>query len=192
MKSSNPITFETVSMYLDTLRIDPSLAVISIKMAAEHRNVTKPAIERMFADGRLTSVTIGTTRCVLTKDLIQQLEKKEKTVSKLKKILEAHAKKREVVFYEEIMEPLDMSTKVPADRKAIGEILAGVSYETYNECGILLSVIVHRKTKGTTKPGQGFFTLANELGCKFSSDDEFAKEQQDLVFSHYGKKEDSK
>ncbi len=65
-----------------------------------------------------------------------------------------------------------MSPSVPADRTAIGGILDAVSQQMWEKHQIILSVIVHRKTAGRTRPGPGFFELAKRLGLYRKGDDE--------------------
>jgi hypothetical protein len=177
--------FESVQDYLTELHTNRDLAVVSKAMAAKSRGVSAPAIERMLADNRLTSIRISGTSCVLAKQLIELMEKEEKRRTTVRQLLEKFACEKEFVFYDQVMAPIGLSTRKPPDRKAIGAILGGISEKTYKEKGVLLSVLVHKKTAGKTLPSEGFFMLADSLEIAYDDRDDFVEEQTRLVFECY-------
>ena len=104
----------------------------------------------------------------------------------VRNILEEHAMRRIApVFYTQVMEPIGLSTKVPSDRALIGKILGRISEESSSDRGVLLSVLVHKKTIGTTRPSRGFFDLATSLNYKYDNQDIFVEEQTKCVFNAY-------
>ncbi len=100
-------------------------------------------------------------------------------------IRKAQAKK--TVTYSELIRDcrLDLDMSNPADRNEIAHILAEISIYEFQENGVLLSAIV--LLQGGNQPGDGFFTLAEELGIFNSSIDRitFWSQQCDTVFSSY-------
>jgi hypothetical protein len=89
------------------------------------------------------------------------------------------------VFYEPVMDIIGKKPSIPADRSYIGGVLGDISTSTARECGILLSVLVHRKTAGRTRPGPGFFELAEELGYEWQDNDRFVEAETLRVLNHY-------
>jgi hypothetical protein len=164
------LNFKTASDYLAALKADPALAIVPPVMAAESVKRTRAAVARMLKLGQLAGAKIGNTSYVLAESLFERTEKQEKLIEKVQKLLEVYATKGQIVFYEPVMTVCGLRTDIPADRDAIGKILEVVSVKSYNESGILLSAIVHRKTRGRTKPGPGFFDLARALGYRWSKD----------------------
>ncbi|MEJ1968427.1 MAG: hypothetical protein WDN03_07295 [Rhizomicrobium sp.] len=53
--------------------------------------------------------------------------------------------------------------------------MGAISKKTYAEDGVLLSVLIHQKKAGTTRPGNGFFDLARALKFNWKDDDAFIK-----------------
>jgi hypothetical protein len=179
--------YSTVGDYLGALRVDPTLAVISMQMAADHRGVSRAAIDRMARIGQLEEVRIAKTRCVRAASLLNLEAQRERQNCEVRELLEGVARKHEIVFYEPVMKKLGLKTTVPAHRTLIGQILGDLSNQTYGDHSILLSVLVHRKTAGRTRPGPGFFELAKALGFKWRSGAEMklVDEQTEKVWRHY-------
>ena len=94
------------------------------------------------------------------------------------------------VFYEPLMTAIYRSPKVPADRSYIGRVLGAISADTYKEYGLFLTVLVHRKTAGTTKPGPGFQGLFDMVGrpWKSKTEQDFIEFETDRVLAHYSRK----
>lgn len=177
----------SISEYFDRLRNDPGLAVVSMSMAAESRGVTRAAIERMIQTGKLPSIRISGTRCVFATDLIEAQNLDRIQIAKVRQILEEHAKLGSIVFYAQVMNPIGLSTNIPAHRNLIGKILGIISEETHKDknLGVLLSVLVHKKTAGKTKPSDAFFELADSLGYTYEDPNTFVEEQMKRVFEIY-------
>lgn len=183
--------FESIHEYLLELADDPSLAIVSLAMAAKSREVKKMTIERMLDDGRLDEVWIEEVRCVRAHGLIKIGAEEAKRETKLQRILERHAKKRELIYYEPLMRSIGLENN-PPNRAIIGRLLGEISMRTYEENGTLLSVIVHKKTGknatpelGKTLPSSGFFTLAESLGITYESEEALVNEQTAKVFKRY-------
>jgi hypothetical protein len=155
--------FESIERYVRSFQRDPSLAVITVPMAAELFGISGAGINGRFKSGTLESVTIGRTKYVKLDSALNSLMEFDKYVHTVRKDLEKRAKKgQSSVEYGAIMEPLGMSTRKSADRLKIGYILGAVSRQTHEDNGTLLSVIVH--IKGSTMPSMnGFFSLIDAI-----------------------------
>lgn len=186
-------TFENARAYLAALADDPALAIIPKSMAEEVLGVQRPAVAAQVKSGKLPSVKVGSKRHLLAWGLIERLRDYERKVARVRRYLESVGAARETVFYEPVMSLVGLSTSVPQDRGEIGAILASVSREVYQETeseeehGILLSVLVHRKTQGKTRPGPGFFNLAEKMGFEWNDDDEFVQAETERAWVHYSK-----
>ncbi|WP_334503435.1 hypothetical protein [Bradyrhizobium sp. AZCC 1678] len=179
------IEYANIREYIAALRSNPALAVVSMQMAADFREVSRAAIDRMVRVGRLKEVKIKNTRCVLAGDLVKLTEEFERQVETARDYLREAAAKRSIVFYDPVMKVLGLSRTVPADRTKIGEILGAVSEESFARDKVLLSAIVHRKTAGRTAPGPGFLPLARALGFIWQDDRLFIEQQVERVFDRY-------
>ncbi len=79
------------------------------------------------------------------------------------------ARNRRVVYYAEVGRLLNFSMDNPSHRVELGKILGEISTEEYEEGRPLLSaVVVHKEDH---QPGEGFFSLAKELGQKRPDED---------------------
>jgi len=89
----------------------------------------------------------------------------EQLYEKLKEVARAGT----VTYYSDIapMAGLDMS--LPNDRYEIGAILDDINQDEHAEGRPLLSAVVVQKD--ILRPGQGFFTMARDMGL-FTGDDE--------------------
>jgi hypothetical protein len=193
------MTFETASKYLKALEHDPSLAILPLQMVADHRGVTRAAIDRMVRIGQLEEIRIEKTRYVRASSLLAIRHEFERKVAVVRSYLEKAARQGETcVFYEPVMSLVGLSPGVPADRSAIGAILGRVSEITWalpKKDRHLLSVIVHRKTPGITRPGPGFLALAeylheNEGLPSWKDEDDLIERETRRVLGFYGRSED--
>lgn len=156
-------SFDTLMEYIEALQNDEKLAVVPLQEVADHRGVTRAAVVRMLSVGQLDEVKIGRNRYVRAWSLIDREEVFRQEDEAIRAYLEECARAGETVFYEPVMAIIGLSWRVPADRKRIGMALGRVSEATWSEHGVLLSVLVHRKTSGITRPGPGFFDLLKGL-----------------------------
>lgn len=188
------MTFESASDYLQALEHNPSLAILPLQMVADHRGVTRAAIDRMVRIGQLEEIRIDNTRYVRASSVLAIQQKFEAQVATVRAYLEKQARKRTIVFYEPVMGIVGLSPGVPADRTTIGAILGRVSEQTWalpKPERHLLSVIVHRKTAGKTRPGPGFLTLAESLGLEWEEgeEDAFVERETERVWRMYAKQD---
>jgi hypothetical protein len=172
--------------YIRKLAEDPSLAVIPIATAAKALGLTRGSIERMLGDGRLEEIIVGNTRCVRANGVIQRVQQLDAKVKIVGKRLKRVASMRDSVTYGPIMDEVELDSTLSLDRNCIAKILDVVSRESDEANGILLSVLVHRKT-GDKMPGPGFFKMAKTLGYNWTNKADFVQEQTDQVWKHYGK-----
>ena len=178
--------FDSLADYIATQTAKGDLAAVPIPLVAEHLQVSSPAVAAMLSDGRLDGVRIGKNTLVTLSSLQARQTKRAGQESTVHKYLMKRAKEGiRTIFYEPVMAQVGMSPRVPADRKRIGGILGAISEKTYKEDGVLLSVLVHQKKAGTTRPGNGFFDLARDLKLHWKDDDAFVREQTDKVLTAY-------
>ena len=181
--------FATSTEYLKALSLNPDLAVVSIAMAAECRGVGRATIERQLAVNGLGGLMIGKTRCVLARDLIALNQHDQDQIAKVRQFVEAYAVQGRSVFYEPVMNAIGMKPSIPRHRLQIGVILGQVSRQTWAEHRILLSVLVHKKTAGTTRPSDSFFDLVRDVQHPEYDDDTdidaFIDAEMQKVWEHY-------
>ena len=178
--------FDSLSDYIKAFSKDRELAIVPIPLVAEHLNRSAPAVTAMIGTGKLKEIRIGKNRFIMLKSLVDLEEAYEKQLDVVERYLIKQAKKGErVIYYEPVMAQVGMKTTVPADRSKIGEILGEISRRSYKKDGVLLSVLVHRKTAGTTNPGPGFFELAEIMEYAWDDNSAFVEQQTDLVMKAY-------
>ena len=180
--------FDSLEDYLASyVKNSEALAGVPIPLVAEYLDVGHAAITQQLRSGKLTEIRIGKTRLVSIASLLDQKREKLAQKHKVQTLLETAAREgRTSIFYGEIMGPLEMSTGVPAHRTRIGQILGEISEETSQNFGVLLSVLVHRSSAGRTKPGPGFFNLAEYLGYTWDDERDFIEQETQKVLMHYG------
>jgi len=162
------MSYDSPTTYLRALEHDPSLAIMSVQMVAEFRGVTRAAIDRLLRLGRLEEIKVGKTRYVRASSVVALQSGEDERIAKVKRYLEDCAREgTHHLFYDPVMSSVGLSWQVPNDRWVIGVILGEISRQTWRDHRIVLSVLVHKKTPGVTKPGPGFFGLFDE--------DEFAE-----------------
>lgn len=181
------IEFDGFSDYFDALRGDASLALISMQMAGEALGITRAAVEQRVRAGTIQGIKIGKTRWAAAFSIMKQLDADAAEVYRLRRYLERLASAGEGISYSALMTEFGMSSTVPSDRKKIGRLLGKVSYETWEERGVLLSVLVTRK--GGHNPGPGFFDLAEHVDDEYAnaaSDGAYVNGKINEVFEAYG------
>lgn len=178
--------YEDAASYLDALQKDPKLAVLPLQMVADLREVSRGAIDQMLRAGRLQEIRIGGTRFVSAASIHALQRSEEDRVNRVEAFLEDLARKRGTVTYEPVMASVGLSWRVPRDRSIIGQILGTISTRTWEEHGILLTTLVHRKMAGRTRPGPGFFQLAEDLGLpEWSDENELIERETKRVWDFY-------
>lgn len=182
--------FETVNDYLEAYRDDPyGHGVLPVPLVAEYLSRSAPAVTAMLKAGSLSEITIGKNRFVQTASLLERDDAEAKDVATVRKyLMDMIARGETVTFYEPIMEIIGLTTTTPAHRTKIGGILDKISKDSHQEKGVVLSVLVHRKTAGATRPGPGFWGMAESEGL-FDPDkqdrDDFVREHTKLVLRKY-------
>jgi hypothetical protein len=183
------MTFDNLNQYLAAYSKDRELGIIPIPLVAEYLERTPAAVTAMIRAGNLAEIKIGKNRFVSVQSLADRQKKHDDDCMIVKNYLIKQVRKGETaMFYEPVMAQIGLSTTVPADRTKIGIILGDISAETNDQKGrdrCMLSVLVHRKTAGTTRPGDGFFELARHLGYEWDDDDAFVEEQTKRVMRAY-------
>jgi len=106
--------------------------------------------------------------------------------------LQEVARRRNVVYYSEIAPLAGLDMSLECDRAEIGCLLGEISTCEHEHGRPLLSaVVVHKpdpQSEESLGPGQGFFTLARELGLMAPDDDEDDFWQHELrrAYDHWG------
>ncbi len=156
-----PLEFNTIDDYLDLLFQNPlRFAIILRKMGGKALNLSRAGIEARINAGRLKVVTIGNSRFLCAKEVIETFQGDCDLASKAREILEDCARNRKSTTYGPFMSELGMTTQSPHHRSKIGSILGTLSKDTFSKDGNLLSVLVHRQSEGKTRPSPAIFKLA--------------------------------
>jgi hypothetical protein len=179
--------FPHLTAYIEAQSQHDDLTAVPIPLVADHLQVTPAAVVAMLKTDRLDGVKIGSSTLVKLASLQRRQNDRSKEVEIVFQYLKKCAKDgKRVIFYEPVMAAVNMTPRVPAHRTRIGQILGEVSERTYKEKGVLLSVLVHQKTAGVTRPGKGFFKLAHDdIGLSWQDEDDFVREETDKVLEAY-------
>lgn len=177
-------SYKTTELYLRDLARDPTLAVVSRRMAASALNLSKATIDRQIEDKSLESVKIDAVFCVRAQAIIDRLNHGDEQIRTVKSFLLNVAQKGEATTYEPVMAAIGLPTRSPPNRKRIGTILGDISRESYEKDGFLLSALVFNKTLG--RPSDSFYLLAEELGDQLA--DDYLDKQLRKIWRHYGRK----
>ncbi|MFK5600197.1 hypothetical protein ACFZ8E_24840 [Methylobacterium sp. HMF5984] len=146
----------------------------------------------MVRIGQLEEIRIDGNRYVRASSLFGRQQVREQQIETVRAFLEKHVREqthgaREPLTYEPVMALVGLSPSIPADRTIIGGILGAILERTWAEHRILLTVIVHRKTQGRTRPGPGFFAIAETLSGlePWASNDELVERETAKVWAFY-------
>ena len=169
--------FDDLDAYLAHYQTNKGPALIPIDTVAYYRDVNRTTALRMLEDGRLTGVDIEGEMFATVESYIALTRRENDRVENVRRIIEEHARKGEIVTYSSVMEPVGLNSGSPPDRKIIGRILGQISTVSYRSDGIFLSAIVHKKYGAGTKPGAGYFSLVEYItGEKLTGDEASAVE----------------
>ncbi len=178
--------FGDTAAYLNAFANGNAPALLPAQLVAEHINVTLPTVKRMLQDNRLSGVRISKNLFISVPSLQKRERQFEEEVLTIERYLKNLARGGErSVFYEPVMELVGLTHKIPADRTTIARMLGEVSRRSQEEDQVLLSVVVHKKTSGSTLPSEGFFPWAEELGYEWDDEYEFVEQQTDRVLNTY-------
>jgi hypothetical protein len=181
--------FKDVVTYIDALAKDPTLAIVSKKMAGVALGITRPAIAARIKNGSLATIEIGGAKHPRASALISARAQELSEITIIREFLEGIAARREVVTYEPVMGLLGMKTDNPHHRTKIGILLGELSRATYYENGILLSVLVHlKKPTGRSRPSSAFDKLIDEFDLDVPNVAAFIDEEIEEVWELYANK----
>ncbi len=182
--------FGNLAEYLSALRGKPDLALIPVPLVAAHLGISPAGVTGMVKRGRLEGVRVGSGSFVSVRSLISFEAEKQEQVATVERYLRKVAERGERrVFYEPVMDEIGLDWRMPAARKRIGTILEAVSRrsaQAHPDQQLMLSVLVHRNTAGTTRASPAFFKLASSLGHEWSDQNEFVRDHTDRVLAAYG------
>jgi hypothetical protein len=102
--------FKDVVTYIDALAKDPTLAIVSKKMAGVALGITRPAIAARIKNGSLATIEIGGAKHPRASALISARAQELSEITIIREFLEGIAARREVVTYEPVMGLLGMKT----------------------------------------------------------------------------------
>jgi len=172
------LQFETLAEYISAYRADPSIVGLPVPVVAEPLGLSPAAVTARVRSGSLEGLRIGRHSFVALQSLLNDEDKMAADVLAVERYLWKQAKAGvTAIFYEPVMATVGLTPRVPAERNRIGAILGKVSENSMEEGKVMLSVLVHRKTAGVTRPGPGFFDLARHFGFEFEDEDDFVKKQ---------------
>jgi hypothetical protein len=186
--------YESAGAYAKALKTNPAtLSLMPVSLAADVLEKPRSGILRLLRDGRLTPIKIDATTYVQTSSVLAWRDNREFQVKRVRAFLEKLAADRKTVFYEPVMNVIGLTAHHrPDQRKQMGGILGTISWQTWEEHHLLLSVIVHKKVpgKGKTYPSiKGFRSLLESIDIYPGDLKSFIDEMQNKVFSFYsGKK----
>lgn len=184
------LEFETVGEYLDSFKAKPfELGILPVPLAADHLGKTPAAVTAMVKAQTLRQIVIGKNKFVQTASILDReagAVDQEKIVRNY--LIDMLKRGETSTFYEPLMDAIGLKTTIPWHRTRIGAILDVISKQSHQERGVVLSVLVHRKAPGTTRPGPGFWGMAEDEGL-FDPDaedrDEFVKRHTKEVIKAY-------
>lgn len=183
--------FEDADAYVRAYIKDRSLAVMPVPMAAELFGITSAGIVARVRSEALRDIRVAGTRYITMESVLDSVSKTDRDVDIVKAYLEQQARSGvKSIDYTPVMDLLGLSSKLSADRTKIGWVLGAVSRRSYDEKGVLLSVLVH--LKNTSMPSEnGFFGLVDNLieDWEDSYDDResFVREETKRVIKAYRK-----
>ncbi|MDI1269460.1 MAG: AlpA family phage regulatory protein [Polaromonas sp.] len=100
-------------------------------------------------------------------------------------LLERHAKTGTFMPYKQVMDPVRLWPDLPKDRVQVEQILERVTRKSHLEGKGLFGVLVQESLNGNSRPSDGFFRLATELGYSYANPDVFVQEQIERLFEFY-------
>lgn len=185
------MNFDEAEAYVRAYAKDRSLAVMPVPLAAELFGITNAGIVTRVRNGVLEEIRVSGTRYVTMASVLDAVSKSDREIEIVKAYLEQQARSGVTsVEYAPVMGLLGLSSKLSADRTKIGWILGAVSRRSYQERGVLLSVIVHRKDTGMPSEN-GFFGLVNNLiedwEDRYEDRDSFVEAETKRVLKAYKK-----
>lgn len=152
------LEFSSVAEWVQAVAKGRPVAIMPASMAAEVLGLTENTIKTQLKSGTKPgmSIMIDGKAYVSVEYVQDQIEAWEADVAKIRSKLERIASRREKITYGDLMAAFDMSSRSARDRNKIGYVLGYISRQTWEEHGIFLSVIVHRKGPEPTTPGPGY------------------------------------
>lgn len=188
----NNIEFDNVGEWLEAFERDPiKHGIIPVTAVADHLGKSAPGITAAMRAGTLGEIKIGKTKFVSAASLLDRAAEEKRQEKVVKRYLLNMIKNgQRSTFYGPLMAELGMETTIPWHRNRIGAILDSVSKESHRDKKrkVVLSVLVHAKTSGTTRPGPGFWGMVEAEGLfdpETMDRDEFVKKHTDAVFKAY-------
>ncbi|CTQ33136.1 hypothetical protein [Jannaschia rubra] len=188
--------FEETEGWLRALTKGLPVAIMPNPLAAEALGESSNAISKKVKNGDVPVITIGERRYISADFVAERVEAERALKASIIHKLEHVARNGATIFYGELMEMVGMKWQSPPDRSKIGYILGAISRKTFEEEGILLSALVHRKGPEPTSPGPGYRELMASLREDHDDLDFDPEEDQEImldrhmsaVWKHYGAK----
>lgn len=162
--------FSTVQQWIEALLAGAPVGIMSTSLAAEalgeaegSSEETVGSLSRKLKEGKIGSVTIQGKRYISAEAIHMIITSGNSQFNKLYEMLVDTAARGEKTTYGEVMAKLGMDTQSPPDRKRIGVLLGQVCHRSWEEDGIFLSSLVHRKGSEPTAPGPGYLGLVESI-----------------------------
>lgn len=164
-------TFPTVDAWLQAYSRGQPVAIMPSALAAEALGVSANAVTKNLKAGSIPSITIDERRYISADYVHLQVTEAEHVLERISIEIERVARLRKSIFYGELMGHVGMNSQNPRDRMKIGELLAQISRKSFEENGVFLSSIVHRKGAAPTSPGPGYMPLIAEIAEEYDGVD---------------------
>ncbi|MFZ7090820.1 hypothetical protein [Primorskyibacter sp. 2E233] len=177
--------FDDTAAWLKALTKGLPVAIMPNSLAAEVLGESSNAISKKVKKGDVAVISIGKNRYISADYVHDLVDKGIQRKALIIKGLERVARNGSTIFYGELMEMADMNWKSPPDRAKIGAILGKISRESYEEDGILLSSLVHRKGPEPTSPGPGYITLIEGMSDDYDDPDLYDEDDLDAVIGRH-------
>ncbi|WP_143105841.1 hypothetical protein [Brevundimonas viscosa] len=165
--------------YVELGRFDERAAksiLVPISIAADALGYEQTTVRAHVRQGKLAEIVVACgdhkVKGVTLASIREALEARSARIDDLKEPL------RDIIWhngphsieYKKVMEGVGLSSSNPHDRRLIGAALDGLSKESFEREGFLISALVVLKSSG--RPSEGFYKLARSLGLGGGKDDE--------------------
>jgi hypothetical protein len=188
--------FEDTEEWLCALTKGLPVAIMPNPLAAGALGESANAISKKVKNGHVPVITIGERRYISADFVAERVEAERVLKASIMRKLERVARNGATIFYGELMKMVGMRWQSPPDRAKIGVFLGEISRKTFEEDGIFLSALVHRKGPEPTSPGPGYRDLIesmsndyDDLGFDPEEDQEIMLDRHmSAVWKHYSAK----
>jgi hypothetical protein len=187
--------FETIREWLEASAAGRPVAIMPNSLAAEALGETPNALAKKLKRDDFPKIVIEDKAYVSADYVHERCREMAQKLEEIRRIVERVAARGNKIVYSELMESVGLNWRSPPDRTRIGALLGDLSHWSWENHGVLLSSIVHRKTSEPTSPGPGYVVLLEQIGDEFDDfeydpEDDLAdlvEQHMQAVWKHYAK-----